>query len=384
MRLAIHHEGGDPASHTFLKGFLPWQAERMSQRLGIAFDERVQVIVSPRDAHSDRFPAEAAQLGPVVDPEEREYLTDDELRKRYPSEFYGLGVATTVKPKHNAPRAAAVGDAAIYLDVETIRHVADRLAVSREALLAHVGSHEIAHILRGHHQAAADAAMHGWLAEGDAQRDAWHALTDALAVPQWATFAREARAAQVRLARNQPPAYRHFDATPLDRVALVGEIPLPERSSWVVDPPRVLDEVMVEIDAEVPVSGSELPNPGDLVYLGDYFTIAGPWVVIAVHTNPLVGHPTDAKLVGTRTTHRPPAPEPTRWLQLRRLGDAKAGDNAEKRAVRELVPTPLSADIAQKLRSGLQEDIEERARVLRAETEALVTEHAAKRRGGTH
>jgi hypothetical protein len=174
----------------------------------------------------------------------------DELRDRYSSEFYAHGVATTVKQEHNPPAAAEVSEAAIYLDVETIRGVAAKLGVSHEA-------------------------VHGWLAEGDAQRDAWQALTDALADPQWATIVREGRAAQLRMAQQQPGAYTRFDATVLDYTTLLGDFPLPERRSWVVGTPRPLFDVMLEAGVEVPVKGPDLPTPGDIMYLGTFETL-GP------------------------------------------------------------------------------------------------------------
>jgi hypothetical protein len=367
VRLVIHNECRDDESEAFLGDFAPRQAERMARRLGAAFEESVHVVLSARRKHVRRFPPDVAQLGGVVDPEEREQATEDELRQRYPPKFYAHGVATTVQHEHKAPTAAVVGEAAIYLDVETIRDVAGGLRVSHEAVLAHVVSHELAHVLREDHRTGTDTSVNGWFAEGDAQRDAWQSLTDALADPQSTTFAREGRAAQVRMAQHQPAAYRYFDASSLDRMALLGDFPLPERRSWVAGTPRGLSNVMVQADAEIPVHGAELPKPGDIVYLGDYFALVGPWLVMAAHSEPRVGHAADLQAVETHAKPKPrQAPELLRWLQLRRLGDAKAGDRPEEVPVGSLVPKPLSRERAESLPSLLHDEIETRARALEA------------------
>jgi hypothetical protein len=68
-------------------------------------------------------------------------------------------------------------------------------------------------------------------------------------------------------------------------------------------------------------------------------------------------------------------PSPVRWLQLRRLGCTKAGDNPEAQVLGNLAPELLSRERAENLLSLLPDEIALRARALKPEYEAFVAEH---------
>jgi hypothetical protein len=102
--------------------------------------------------------------------------------------------------------------------------------------------------------------------------------------------------------------------------------------------------------------------------------------VMAAHSEPRVGHATDLWAVEVHATPKPrQAPEPVRWLQLRRLDEAKAGDHPEVRAPGNLVPELLSRERAESMPSLLQDEIAARARTLKDEHEAIRAEVRANR-----
>jgi hypothetical protein len=133
-------------------------------------------------------------------------------------------VATLIDPRQAPPPSAPPGEPAIYLDSESIEALSakDELGVAPEAILGFVTAHELAHVLREHIHGP-PTGVHGWLAEGDAQRDAWYTLTELYVEPR--RLARCARVAEVRLADRQPASYRHFDATAAERDAARREFP---------------------------------------------------------------------------------------------------------------------------------------------------------------
>jgi hypothetical protein len=138
--------------------------------------------------------------------------------------------------------------------------------------------------------------------------------------------------------------------------------------------------VMLETSTEVPVKGrgKELPNPGDLVYLGTFDTLVGPWMVMAANRESRAGHVSDLRAVDVHAKPRPrQAPEPVRWLQLRRLDGAKTGDNPDLRVHGDLSAEPVSPDRAATLPAALLEDIAVRALALKADFEAYMAEYRA-------
>jgi hypothetical protein len=186
-----------------------------------------------------------------------------------------------------------------------------------EGMLGRVTAHELSHVVRGH--ATADGqATHGWFREGDAQRDAWHALTELLTDPAWATVALWGLAAQVRLADRQPDAYRWFDIDWTERSHFAHAI---NPASWLVGPSRDVFVLAKGGPIEVPISvllrrtwGS--PCVGDHVYLSDHDMTAGPWVVTATRKRSRISHPKDRAAIDVRAKESRSNLE-IEWLSLR-------------------------------------------------------------------
>ena len=329
---AIHAEGDFRAMEVFLSRFLPDAGRVLGRHLGRDADGEVHVILSSTGAHEARFPPRSKELLELLDVGTAEELAggQDDLGQRaqenFPRWLYGHGVATRVQPAHAAPRAAAVGALAIYLDVETIEALANRLGVSLEGMLATVAVHELSHIVRGHADDG-ERATHGWLKEGDAQRDAWHVLTEMLSDDRWRTPARFGRIAQVRASAEQPPAYRQFAVSSAERLSLARHQPVGATRCWAIRPQREVWRMMHEGFVETPLAISRrMPAAGDRVYLHDMNLVAGPWFVTAVTPEPLTAHPLDLRAVQRmERAHTYGTPPAFVWLQLRAANTLKAG-----------------------------------------------------------
>jgi hypothetical protein len=368
MRLAIHDERGDPAAEAFLTEFLPSVGASMATRLGIALTGEVNVILSTRVVHEQRFPPRAHEAVEVLDrfnPEESR-ADPAAVAARYPRQTYAHGIATKVHPQHTPPSNATVGAAGIYLDMDSIEALAAEADVLFEGMLGRVVAHELAHVLRGHIDGS-DRVVHGWVAEGDAQRDAWHALTESLADPTWTGIARWGRAAQVRLARHQPPAYSQFYASQAERQALGLHQPFQGPDAWLVTPPRAVYILVHEGVVETPIVGArQAPVPGDAVHFLDFDMVAGPWVVTATARESRLSHPEDLKAVKRKQADKPSYLDrrATVWLSLRPLGRLMAGSptDAPDRGLPEGLP--LDSTAARKLAAFLITDAAAMARTV--------------------
>jgi hypothetical protein len=275
----IHNEGGFAAAEAFLIGWLSKADTHLGLLLGLPNPPSVvHVFLSDRATHEQRFPER-----------EEEKLLDaggeqpsEEILVR--SRFYAHGVAHLTASSLGIPAGIPDGAPGIFLDCETIGEIADELGLELEPVLGGTAIHELSHIVRGH--ATSDGSRtHGFVREGDAQRDAWAVKGAMLAAPSTRATALAGRAAQVRLARNQPRAYTMFGYDSADRHHWLHNEP--ERTTHLIRTPRNLLAVVKEDIVVLPVRPVLRPVPevGDLIYLaekrddGDFFVV-GPWVVL--------------------------------------------------------------------------------------------------------
>ncbi len=86
----------------------------------------VHIVLSTRDQHEGRFPAQTAHLAPLVDEDEIENFDDveAELNRRFGRAFYAHAVATEITTSLAAPAAAAIGRPGVFLDMDTIGDLA--------------------------------------------------------------------------------------------------------------------------------------------------------------------------------------------------------------------------------------------------------------------
>jgi hypothetical protein len=343
----IHDEAGNRATEAFFAEFLPAVRKVMAQHLGTEPPWPLHVVLSDHRTHAGRFPPAADELLELLDPSEAAEVSTNSLgleaaRRRYESASYAHGAVTRVDARHGAPSAAPVGDLAMYLDVESIAALATEMDVLPEGLLGRVATHELSHVFRGHADGPG-TATHGWLAEGDAQRDAWEVLTELLRDSDWAPVARWGRIAQARLAARQPPAYRQFDLGGAERAGLRHDEVIDPPGRWVVHPPRKVFRLVREGAVEIPVSAVlQSPAIADQVYLRDHDMVAGPWVVVARCEAARLGHPKDRDAVERYIADYPSgAGGRITWLQLRPVEPLAAGDATDA------VPSPyrLHAEI---------------------------------------
>lgn len=379
MQIEIHDEAGHAGAHRFLGGWLPPAVIELERRLGeLRKDDTVHVVLSDTEPHQQRFPPEANDLAALFGPddEERSPSAIEAIR----TSVYAHGVTTTAAVHHAPPAAVPPGAPVIYLDVPTITELALEHGVSPEAMLARVAIHEFSHVLPGHAEPGG-LATHGYLAEGDAQRDAWQLMGDLLADPEWQQLAREARVAQVRLAREQPPAYRRFGTGSPDTDRWADHDP-PDAQSWLLRPPRRLLAIARDSIVEVPIrSASSLmrPNIGDLIYLTEDDLVVGPWVA-ARSDHPYVGHDVDVRAVESESGGAPQVRPTIEWLHLRRRADATATDQAadELRLSPKMLCKPIQADTASALAGDapMDEVLERTAARRRREHEVAMSQWA--------
>jgi hypothetical protein len=325
----VHDERPARNGDAFIDGVLPIIERRLRAQLGRFPSGSVHVVLSTREQHERRFPARLAHLEPLVDHDEVDALDDPaaELNRRFPRRLYAHAIATRIGVELAPPQGAAVDCPGVFLDMETIFDLAADLAVPAEAMLLKTLSHELSHIVR-EHAVGPPTPTHGWMAEGDAQRDAWGLLTDLLGDPAWTAVAWTARAAQLRLADLQPAAYRQFPASSGDRIALAAGKPLPEGRWWQMAAPREVFRLANEGRTEVPFFPAyRAVERLDVVVLRDRDRIVGPWIVSDVRPQPRMGHPDDIAAVERELksiSYRSP-PRPS-WLQLRPLGTLRVAD----------------------------------------------------------
>ena len=239
----------------------------------------VHVFLSDRATHEQRFPerrggeAAGCRRRTAVRGHPR---AESFLRAR-------RGSPHRLEPRHTG-RGFLTARRAIFLDCETIGQIAEELGLELEPVLGSTAIHELSHIVRGH--ATSDGSRtHGFAREGDAQRDAWAVKGAMLAASSTRATALAGRAAQVRLARNQPRAYTMFGYDSADRHHWHHNEPAP--TTHLIRTPRNLLAVVKEDIVVLPVRPVLRPVPevGDLVYLaekrddGDFFVV-GPWVVL--------------------------------------------------------------------------------------------------------
>lgn len=333
----IHDEGEFSPAEAFLAPFLRVAGAELRRYLGRGFGQPIHVILSDHAIHARRFPPQADEILDLAEPDsgDEESAGDPvaRLNERFPWETYAHAIATRIAREHGAPGNAPVGEAAIFLDVETILALASEVKVSDEAMLAKVAAHELSHVFRGHIDLPrAGAATHGWFAEGDAQRDAWQVLTALLTDPERANVSMEARAAQVRLSDEQPAAYRQFSAYS-ERQSLGKSSTLPQPQRWCLTPPRHVWKLTAHPIVEVPilVTRHEKAAFGDLVFLCDLRDCCGPWVIAEVADAARSPHSSNQSAVQNaiqrqRATSLDTNADPSfKWLQLRQRQDLRAG-----------------------------------------------------------
>ncbi|MFC7597576.1 hypothetical protein ACFQU3_19845 [Terrabacter sp. GCM10028922] len=320
ITFTVHDEVGLVAAVRFLDGWLPVVAERLSQLLGSNAEEvNVHVVLSTAAVHARRFPVDTAALRQLMDQSLIDELATHSgyLTLEVPPATYAHGVATRATEALHLPPEVAAGDAVICVDVETIRDLARELEVPFEALLGRTALHELSHVLRGHVWED-HGVTHGYVREGDAQRDAWQVLADLLADPNFAPTARAGRAAQVRLAAKQPSAYRHFGHASPDRYIWTRGLPEPP-ANWVIQPYRRLLPLTREPVIELPVrTGVKVGTPviGDHAYLAGEGILVGPWVMIGRADVPHQPHHGETSATEELDKHLG-AREQYAWLQLR-------------------------------------------------------------------
>lgn len=313
MHWSIHDEAGHRWSVVLSEALLPVASKALVEYLGRVPDAPVHVILSDLDTHSARFPPRQDEIERLIQ------LDDDQgtpALQRYEWTLCAHGVCTVAATKQRPPVDVTAGDIAIYIDVDSCERLAEKYAVSGEAMVARVLVHELSHAVRGH-ATRSDGATHGWLREGDAQRDAWWVLTRLLGDEAWDHVARWGRAAQVRLAQDQPPAYRSFGPDDADRRDLVQHPPSDPPPTWIIRPVRDAYILAHEGLTEVPVSNRRhAPKPGDLVFLADDELTVGCWTVIGSTQRSQQNHPRHRKAI--QTEWRKVGTEPDlAWLQLR-------------------------------------------------------------------
>lgn len=322
----------------------------------------VHVVLSDRETHESRFPPRA---GEVLELEDLTEIPEDEreqVAQRYTWSFYAHGVTTHAAASHNPPDGVAIGDLAIYLDVDSVEAISEELDVLFEGLLGRVATHELAHAVRGH-AAEAGRATHGWFREGDAQRDAWHVLNDLLTDSEWATVARWGRAAQVRLADRQPGAYRWFEADWAERSRLLSQRPADPPTAWIIRPPRAVFVLSQGGSVEVPVTDAArrilgAPCVGDHVYLSDSDMVVGPWVVVATRSYGRLSHPKDQAAIDQKAKEWKSKPQ-IAWLFLRPTTGMLASIKSDVYSVPELSNRELKPDEVARLAEQLFTPVDE-------------------------
>jgi hypothetical protein len=293
MSIHIVEETPCPWAAAFLPRWIEAVCEVLWQRLGRHPDGDVHIVLSNHAQHEHRFPERGSEQSVLNNglsecPEGRlSHLGED---------AYAFGIATRANSKQQLPPSVPPGAHVIYLDIETIEgKIAPELSVTPIGMLGAATAHELSHVFRDVavvHQ----NATHGWIGEGDAQRDAWDVLNRLLITDEFAVLAREAKAAQIRLSTEQPAAYQRFPVGWEERNLLSGPGPVSEHQTWLVQPSRdmsVLAAAPRDVIGLPLIAASSMPRTGDHLYLTDNHLVAGPWIVLDVSDPPLVEHKKD-------------------------------------------------------------------------------------------
>ena len=325
MDFSIHDESNFDAEEAFLEGWLPVASAALLQSLGmLAVATPIHVVLSGAQTHRRRFPPrtdEVRQLIQRVDP-----IEDDDLAALYPVTMYAHGVTTIAAQQHSLPADVTAGDAAVFIDVETVNELAERYGVSREAMLGRVVLHELAHVLRNHVHPGAHTT-HGYLAEVDAQRDTWEVLEAMLTDSQFGDLALAARAAQVRLSANQPDAYQQYGASSPDRYAATART-MPSSCTYVVRTARDLAPLFASPVIEMPIfhRQHEEPKVGDRIFLNTRDATVGPWIVLNTPDEAIDPSRHDDWELGRLGRVSMPADQRSQmWLRLRPASEMWAG-----------------------------------------------------------
>lgn len=369
LDLVIHNECGHATAEEFLDGFLGPVVHALASHLGRAPTGPAHVVLSDRLSHERRFPPKPEEVLELEDLTEIPEDERDRAAQRYTWSLYAHGVTTHAAAWQLPPEGVTEGDLCVYLDVESIESISEELQVLFEGMLGRVAAHEFSHAIRGH--ATEDGrATHGWYREGDAQRDAWHVLTDLLTDPSWEGIARWGRAAQVRLANRQPAAYRFFESDWSERARLANHAPHEPPSAWIMKPPRAVFVVANCGLVEVPVADAArsilgAPSIGDHVYLSDASMVAGPWVVVGATRQSRASHPKDQAAVERYGKELRAKPQ-ILWLRLRQQRGMVAALESDVRSEGGLSARRLKQDelawLAEKLRTPAAEVVADVAR----------------------
>lgn len=329
MRFQFYDEAGFDAAQRFLERWMPAAASELTHFLGSprSLAEPLQVFLSPTPLHNQRFPSQSADVIELIDPDDVE--TNDRhdtesLAQLFQSTDYAHGITTRTDASLRLPQSVTLDQPAIFLDIETIDWLSEELGVPFESLLGRTAVHELSHVLRGH--ISSNVVTHGYVQEGDAQRDAWQVLADLMADPFFVRTARAGRVAQVRLAERQPSAYRRFGHAAPDRYSHGSNL-LEAPRNWITRPARKILPLTQQSIIEIPISltSAALGTPalGDAVYLQGDDLIVGPWIVIDRTAHPHREHRADMNAIEARDKANRSEGR-YEWLQLRPSHDLKA------------------------------------------------------------
>lgn len=278
--IVVHDLSGEyEEERAFLEGYLPRALNAITQEIGRPphLPDSVHVVVWGREDHARRFPPKREQM---------EELEDDPLPPELdlPKAWmqYAHGIATRARAHHALPDGIPIGVPLICLDIETLTEISQGMDVDLIPTLAGTSTHEMSHIVRGHTE---DRATHGYVQEGDAQRDTWGALHRLLSDPDYSAVASAARVTRDRMAARQPSAYRNFGN---DGVDLRIQYPPSSRPLyWIVDTSapalHLTTRGVVAVPIEMMAGTGSPPLRGDRVFLRtttDAELLVGPWTVL--------------------------------------------------------------------------------------------------------
>lgn len=216
MTFKIHEEAPFPGATAVLRQWLPEADASLRSILGsVGGSEDVHVVLSTSQRHERRFPPRSELLQALFSQAELQELDPPEagngaspLQALYEARLYLHGVTVVATAEHAFPAAVPVGADVIALDLPTIMRISEELGVPAEAMLARVALHELSHVRRQHARSPRAGTTHGYIREGDAQRDAWETLGLLLNDADVGNVARNGRRAQARLAAERIPQLR--------------------------------------------------------------------------------------------------------------------------------------------------------------------------------
>jgi hypothetical protein len=197
-------------------------------------------------------------------------------------ETHLLGVAMTWPGDEgyaDIPRGATV----VVIDVDAIADAADRHSSHYEAALFQTWLHEQCHVASGDLDGDAPHSARGaWMGEVQAQGDTYLAVDHLYAIQaSLVPVARRTHRYMGQLATQQLPPYRAFSRQPFTHTPQeLGSDDCPDRLLYLSYSDQYLDGqpqlVEFETDLAIPQLGV-----GDGLYIGDRWTLGGPFVVIS-------------------------------------------------------------------------------------------------------